>query len=184
MSTAETLARRALGTYLRVGFLGPALDDTTYCPVAIPHLSFDPEMASDVAPFTVAQVRDQVGYVTLTLSEIDSWQAPTTSGVVVIGGVPTQTSSWYTLTRCRFAIRVPGTADTSLVETYQDKILALFLGVTIHDSGPPDVMLRQLAQYPPRVWGDSTESTWRKRVVDVPIRRRERRAHAGAQEVA
>lgn len=184
MTTAVTLERRALSTYFRRGFLGPAYDQTDLCPVGIPGISFNPEEADDVAPFTVTQVRDTVGYVTLTLREVDAFQGDVAGGLVNLSGVETMTSVWYTLTRCRFSIRTPGRSDQSLAETYQEKILELFLGLSILESGPPEIHLRQLTRYPPRLWGDSYDSTWNERLIDVIVRRRERRAHAGAQEVA
>lgn len=184
MTTAVTLERQVLGKYLRRSFLGPDYDQKTLCPVAIPQVSFDPTKADDVAPFTPTEVRDSVGYVSLTLHEIDAFQGDVAGGIATVGGVDRMTSVWYTLTRCRFAIRVPGPAPHALTETYQEKLLELFLGLSILESGPPEIHLRQLVQYPPRIWGDSHDSTWRERVLDIPIRRRERRAHAGAQEVA
>jgi hypothetical protein len=176
---AETIERRLLSRRLR--------DYWTRSPVAIPGVSFHYETASDVSPFTVSQVRASTGYVELTLHPVDTFQNDATSGLAQVApGTERQVSSIYTVTRARFTIRLPGgvSAREQLLETYTDDLRSLFLGLRIVHPGPPKVILRQLPTDPPRVWRDTDDGDWRRRDLDVLIRRWERREHAGVLEVA
>ncbi len=183
MSTVpKTIERQILAKYFREGFLGPLTDQTDFSPVAIPGIDFDETVAALTAPFTPDQVRDLVGFVELSLREIDSWDGETTSGVTAAGDIVSRT---YTLTRCRFEIRIPGAIEDveEQLERREEKLRELFIGVRIVHDGPPALFFRQLAIFPPTVWSDTDDGDWRRRVLDIPIRRSERRTHAGVQEV-
>lgn len=175
----ETIERLLLSRRLR--------DYWTRSPVSTPGVSFKPERTADVSPFTPAQVRDSVGYVEMSLHRVDSWQNDATSGIATVSpGVERPVSSLYTLTRARFTIRLPGKvgAREQLLETYSDDLRNLFLGLRIVHAGPPKVILRQLVTDPPRVWRDTDDGDWRRRDIDFPVRRWERREHVGVLEVA
>ena len=184
MSTnPRTIERRLISKYFRQGLLGEAIDQTDYCPVSIPGVDFDETAAADTTPFTPAQVRDQVGFIELRLREVDSWDGAATSGVDASGA---RVSTVYTLTRCRFVIKVPGGIDDreGELERREERLRELFVGLDIVHAGPPKLHLRQLpSKYRPKVWADTDNGSWRRRILDIQIRRRERRTHAGVQGV-
>lgn len=178
----ETVERRLLVKHVRTELLGPLFDQTEHFPVAIPGVSFDETKAADVAPFTVAQVRDDVGFADLYLREVDTFDSNASSGVNAAGVMET---SRLTSTRCRFILAVPGRrADVQAkLEDHTETILQLMTGLVIHHDGPPEITLRQLTRDPPRVWEDNDSGDWRRRTVDVLIERRYRRIHQGLTEV-
>lgn len=182
MTTSSTIQRRLMSRRFREGFLGPAFDDRTYCPVAVPGVDFDASDASLTAPFTPAEVRDQVGYVSLHVRELDAAPGGPVSG---LDGSGKPVTTVYVKSRLRFVIRVPGSADLKTTETYDERIRDLFVGLRMPYQGPPRFLLRQSpVQDPPLVWTDADDGDWRRRALDINIRREELRTLAGVQEVA
>lgn len=181
MPSAKTVERKLLGRVILEGFVGPAEDVTDYCAVEAHDVSFDPDQDSDCAPFTSAQVRDEVGYISYDFRTVDEWNGGLTSGTDPQTG--TRMVQWYTLTRVRVTIRTPSSQPEDVLDDHEARLRELLQGLDIRREDAPAMTIRQLAKRKPKVWETTDDGTWRERVIDFPFERRERIAHAGARTV-
>ncbi len=184
MSNVATIARQLCQTYWLNEWMGPDLDQRTYCPGVVFGLTFNYESDDDCAPFTASEVKASRGWVRLTIEEVDRWRGGVTSGLEMVDGEQRFVSEHYRLLNLQFAIRTPADSDLAIGEGYADALEAIFDGVTIPHPGPPFVRLRNLGKYPTRRRGPLQDAPWRVLFLDVKILSRERRPHRGVQEVS
>jgi hypothetical protein len=169
---AQTVARRLASAYWQDRFTAAA--------TGVPEqVDFDRDNPEDVAPFTLQQVRDTVGYVLLRFDEVDRWGGPLAGD----DGAGNRTRYFFTLENLEFEIRTPTGADAVLEESYAETIETLFTGVTLRHDEDPLVVLRNHGEHPVRRRAGSDDGSFRQLYLDVKLERRERRVLAGAQEV-
>jgi hypothetical protein len=174
MSSPETIGRRLVCAHFA--------DRWTLSPYGIPErVDFDPEEPAQVSPWTVAEVRDTVGYVLLRFDQLDNWpDSPSFDDGA--GGLA---RFEVTVDRVEVEIRTPAAGDTELAETYTFAVRNIFRGLYLRNpSPPPSVVLRHLgAQHPIRDRPGIDDGNFRQRYIHVELERREQVALAGAQEV-
>lgn len=178
--SAQTISRRLLSSYWLDGWLGPARDQKTWNAAAVDGVDFDPAVDADCAPFTAAEVAGSVGFTRLAFDEVDTYPLRAVSGIVA--GQMTAVDA--VLDQLQFAVRIPADGDYELAERFLAELDRLFRGLSIRHDGPPVLSIRNLANLPPRRRGPYEDGSWLVWYFEVKFRRQERKALAGAQEVA
>lgn len=175
----ETVYRRLLANY----FLEAWLD----CPVALPgEVSFDAEDPDDVAPWTVQQVRETVGYVVLRFRELTRLDDGLTATAAGPPGSERVVSGEYVQVALDFNVLIPSKADdaTTTAEARRFEVERLFQGLAIYPEGTDVLSIRNHARFPTVKREGADDGTWRRSYLTVQVQIRVRRSHAGVQEVA
>lgn len=180
----ETVARRMLSTYLAEAFQGSTLTSKTYCPFVPEGNTFDPENADDTAPFTPAEVQQQVGYVVMTLFPSPSPVQSFSCGTMIVGGLPVLYHLEQTILRAEFEVAIPAAVDISRGEIYTELLKTRLRNVVL-SSQVPDVMLRNHTSSPIECgeWLEGDSAAFSSRLITVYFERTEPVIHAGPQEV-
>lgn len=187
----ETVIRRLVGSYWLTAWMGAELDQKLFGPgralgFSGREVSFSPEKAADVAPYSPTEVKASAGFTLLRFREVDRFSDEITSGVTVAGDVVT---GEYVLHALDFEFAVPskpkdGADAVEVTEARTWEVEKLFRGLTIRPTDQPVLSIRNLARYPTLRRGGSDDGTWRRSYLTVQMLSRVRTINQGAKEVA